>query len=134
LTNLGYAAPISLVSAIFEGLHPDVAAVPTPAPGEDPAVTARVREWLARFERGDIDRAQLAPNMDALLTPAAIAGIKANFAPLGEPTSLIYTGTTNVPGSAISAYRATFGSMTMQITIGITPEGKIAGYRIRSTL
>jgi hypothetical protein len=46
----------------------------------------------------------------------------------------VYTGTTNVSGVAISAYRATFASVTMQITIGITPDGKIAGYLVKPAL
>jgi CubicO group peptidase (beta-lactamase class C family) len=98
LTNLGYAAPISLVPALFAGLHPDVAAAPTPAPGEDPALTARVREWLGRFERGDIDRAQLAPQMDAFLTPDEVAAVKASFASLGEPASLCTPARPTYPG------------------------------------
>jgi hypothetical protein len=134
LTNLGYATPVSIASAIFAALHPDVHVAATPAPGEDPAVTARAREWFDRFATGRIDRTQLAPQMDALLTPELIAGAKASFAPLGEPVSFVYSGSSTVDGFAVTTYVATFASVTMKVTMSLTADGKIGGYLVRRLL
>ncbi len=133
LTNLGFAEPARIVTAIFNALHPDaVPLAPTPAPGEDAAITARVREWFHRFQTGDVDRTQLAPQMQSLLTPDVIAQTKTMFTALGEPQHLTFIGTTAAPGDlTVYRYAAAFGSAQTLMTITLTADGKIAGFRVQ---
>jgi len=131
LANLANSAPESLVDAVFASLHPDVArALTTPAGGEDAAVTARVREWLHRFETGDIDRAQLTPSMSSALTDELVARTKVQFGSLGEPTSLVYRSKAARDGATTYAYSATFPTGSFSITISVVAGGKIAGYLV----
>ena len=134
LTNLGYAAPITIATAIFAQLHPDDAiAAATPAPNEDAAITARAREWFRRFETGDIDAAQLNATMRAGLTAETVATIKTQFSPLGEPTRFVNTGSAAAPGNlVVYTYAATVaGGTSLRITMTLDAEGKIAGYFVK---
>lgn len=120
------AAPESTAMRVFEALEPG-AAVATSAAGEDPAVTARLRDWIKRLESGNFDRSQLAPQMSAHFTPALVAEIKTEMAPLGAPQQLIYTGKTVTPRGTIYAYRAVFAAATFNLHIAIDAQGKISG-------
>jgi hypothetical protein len=121
----------SSVSDIFAKTHPDVAAaLDAVVPGEDPAVTARAKEWLHRFETDDIDRSQLTATMSTLLTPELTAELQRQFAPLGVPQSLSYRGKVTSGTSTIYRYLATYPTGTFVILIGIDTSGKISGYRL----
>lgn len=93
-------------------------------------MTARVREWLHRFETGDIDRAQLTPSMSSALTDELVARTKVQFASLGEPTSLVYRSKAERDGATTYAYSATFPTGSFSITISVVAGGKIAGYLV----
>lgn len=123
------AAPQATAQRIFEAIVPSAAAVATP--GEDPAVTARVREWINRFETGNIDRSQLDSKMSALLTPQLVDQVKAQFGPLGAPQQLVYRGKTMSEGSPLYTYRAVFAATTLTVFIAINGAGKISGFLFR---
>jgi hypothetical protein len=114
--------------ALFAATHPDAAPPVESAAGEVAAVRARVREWLHRFETGDIDRSQLTAAMTKSLTPDIVDGAKTQLGPLGEPQSLLYRGVTNESGSTVYHYRATFAQGTFDITMAVDAAGKIGGY------
>ncbi len=114
--------------ALFAATHPDAPPPVESAAGEVAAVRARVREWLHRFETGDIDRSQLTAAMTKSLTPDIVDGAKAQLGPLGEPQSLLYRGVTNDGGSTVYHYRATFTQGTFDITMAVDATGKIGGY------
>jgi len=121
----------SAVSDIFTKTHADVlASLEAVVPGEDPAVTARAKEWLHRFETDDIDRSQLTATMSTALTPELTAAAQRQFAPLGVPQSLSFRGKLEDGTSTIYRYLATFPAGTFVILIGIDTNGKISGYRL----
>jgi CubicO group peptidase (beta-lactamase class C family) len=119
------------VSDIFAKTHADVAASLTAVvPGEDPAITARAKEWLHRFETDDIDRSQLTETMSTALTPEVAAQLQHQFAPLGVPPSLSFRGKLEDGTSTIYRYLAAFPTGSFIILIGIDTNGKISGYRL----
>jgi hypothetical protein len=121
----------SAVSDIFAKTHADVAAsLSAVVPGEDPAITARAKEWLHRFETNDIDRSQLTQTMSTALTPELTAQAQLQFAPLGMPQSLSFRGKLEDGTSTIYRYLAKFSAGTFVILIGIDTNGKISGYRL----
>jgi CubicO group peptidase (beta-lactamase class C family) len=129
LTNLGEAAPVNVVGEIFSKLVPE--ALPTAAPAEDPAITARVREWLRRLQTGDIDRSQLGPAMSALLTPDKVRAIQLQVGALGQPLQLIYAGSTPIAADQkVYRYNATFAAGRFRIAMTLAATGAISGYFI----
>ena len=120
------AAPESTAMRVFEALEPS-AAVATSAAGEDPAVTARLRDWVGRLESGNLDRSQLTPRMSAHLSPSMVAEIKTEMAPLGAPQQLLYVSKSVTPRGTIYTYRAVFAAATFNLHIAIDTQGKIGG-------
>lgn len=121
------APPESTAQRIFEAFTP---ATFVAAAGEDPAVTARIRDWIGRFESGNIDRAQLDTQMNKLVTPQLVEQVKMQLGPLGAPQSLVFLGKTNAAGSTIYRYRADFSAVSFTIVMGVNASGKISGFRL----
>jgi hypothetical protein len=107
-------------------------AAPSPAPGEQPAITARVKDWWNRLETGTVDPAQLDPTFARALTPAMIAQIKAGIAEAGgSPTEWVYTGSQPFPGGTLYHYWIRLNGNPRTFTVGITTDGKIAGSNLQ---
>jgi hypothetical protein len=102
---LGTAAFIALAFACVGSIRPALAATaaspmpaasasssasasPAPGPTVDPAITAKAKEWLHRFQTGDIDRAQLEPSMSTALTADVVKQLKDELAPLATRSRL----------------------------------------------
>ena len=115
---------------LFAATHPDAAAPTAAATGEQPAITARVRDWLHRFEAGDVDRSQLSRAMAKRLTPDFVERTRGQLAPLGDPESLVFRGATPLGDGASYRYTATFAQGTFDIVMTIDAAGKIAGFVI----
>jgi hypothetical protein len=115
------------------------AASPSPAPvpasasasasasGEDPAITARAKDWWHRLQSGTVDLSQVDPPFARLLTPDFLASIKASLAGQGAPTDWRYLGSENVAGAVIYKYRFRLGGVEHVWSVGLSPDGKIAG-------
>ena len=133
LANAASPGVENLARDAFAALHDDVApanATLTPAPGEDPAVTARVREMLRQFQTGDVDRSALNATALKSMTPDVLAGARDTLASLGSPQALIFRGKSPAGDATAYAYRAQFASTTLAIVMTLDATGKIAGYRI----
>jgi CubicO group peptidase (beta-lactamase class C family) len=102
------------------------ATVPSPAPGEDPAITARAKDWYHRLQTGTVDLSQATPAFAQRLTPDLLAQIHAGMAGSPEPTDWVYLGARNVPGITISTYWIRIDGAVHTWSIGLTPDGKIA--------
>ncbi len=121
------ATPESTAQRVFEAFQPGALAS---ASGEDPAVTARVRDWLNRLETGNIDRSQLDATMNAKLTPQLVTAVKQQISILGTPQRLVYLGKTNANGVTVYDYRAVFSAVSFTLRFGVDRAGKIAGLRL----
>lgn len=126
--GVGIVPAESTATRIFETFAP--AQTLTAAAGEDPAITARVRDWLNRFETGNIDRSQLDVKMNSLLTPQVVNEVKGQLGALDAPQQLVYLGKKTAAGSTIYTYRAVFSAVTFNLYVGVNAAGKISGFLI----
>jgi hypothetical protein len=103
------------------------AASPTaaPNPSTDAAVTARAREWIGRFQSGDIDRSQLTSDLSATLDKTAVAQIK-SVLPKGTPSAVYIVNKDSASGNNLYIFNVTWPDGTLQFSFGITAGGKIA--------
>ncbi len=125
------ASSLQAVSAQTSGARPVAAVQAAPAAQpmmpENPTVTRRAMEWFNRFQSSDIDRAQLDSDIDAKLTPAVIAGMKRQLAPLGPATGIGYGGARMVKGNYVYRYVVVFSVGAIQEFMSVDKQGKIAG-------
>ncbi len=130
LTNLAYIVPQNIGTHVYKALHPEL--VPTAAAGEDPAVTARAREWYGRFRTGNIDRSQLGNQMLAPVNPDMLATFKLGIAPVGDLERLIFIGSSPTAGDmTVYAYYGEFTGQDMRVFIILDSQRKIQGYAVR---
>jgi hypothetical protein len=109
---------------------PEVSAVP--APTVDPGITARAKEWLHRFQTGDIDHSQLSAQVNAALTPDIVKQVSGQLAPLGDPQTFVIQGQQSLGDGAIAyVYHVTFKSSAINEVFELDKDGKIAGIRFQ---
>jgi hypothetical protein len=96
-----------------------------PDPASDAAVTKRAREWISRFQTGDIDRTQLTSDLSATLDKTAIAQIK-SVLPKGTPSSVYIVTKDSASGNNLYIFDVTWPEGILQFSFGITAGGKIA--------
>ncbi len=107
--------------------HVAPAAASQPFVPENPAVTRRALDWVGRFQTTNIDRTQLSPVINEKLTPAVLAAMKRQLAPLGTPTGIAYGGARNIKGDYVYRYVVVFPIGAIQEFMSIDATGKIAG-------
>jgi hypothetical protein len=109
-------------------------ATPTPGParGSDAEATQRAREWIARFQSGDIDRSQLTSDFSATLDKTAVAQIQSAL-PKGQPQSVVINYKDSASGNTAYVFAVTWPEGTLSFTLGITASGKIASAYFRQT-
>ena len=117
--------PEQMASRVIDGYFPPLAG------REDPAITARAKDWWTQLQTGQVDRSHLTPTFAALLTPAFLAQIKGTLAALGTPSAWTFTGSRTVPGVVIYSYRIRVADGEHTLDIGLTPDGRIAGSQLR---
>jgi cellulase/cellobiase CelA1 len=96
-----------------------------PDPNSDAAVTHRAREWIGRFQTGDIDRSQLTSDLSATLDKTAVAQIK-SVLPKGPPSAVYIVNKDSASGNNLYIFNVTWPDGTLQFSFGITAGGKIA--------
>lgn len=111
---------------------PSATAKPTPPPGSDAAVKARAREWIGRFQTGDIDRSQLTPAFSQALDSTAVGEIK-SVLPKGPPLSIQLASTSSDSEQNYYIYIVTWKEGSLSFSFGLTPGGKIGTAFFRAT-
>ena len=117
--------PEQMASRVIDAYFPPLAA------REDPAITARAKDWWNQLQTGHVDLTQTTPTFAARLTPAFLAQIKDMLASLGTPTGWTFTGSRTVPGVVIYSYRIHIAGVEHIWDVGLTPDGKIAGSQLK---
>ena len=130
LASLRGALVATQASALAQTASPSPAASASPAPAEDPAITARAKDWLHRLETNDIDRAQLSAEMSDFLTPDRAKQLAAKIGVLGDPTSFTLLSQQTMDGYTVYMYRAVFKGGIFKETFALDSAGKIAGLRL----
>jgi hypothetical protein len=95
--------------------------------GVDPHIEAKAKEWFFRFQRGDIDRAQLNEQVNATLTTEMIRAESAKLRPLGAPASFAFVSSEPVHGAMGYDFLLDFGRTRIVESIAFDSDGKIAG-------
>ncbi len=130
------SVPERIVTQVLELYDPAATAqigAPMSAAGEDPAVTARAKDWLRQLQTGTVDLAYVDAPFARILTPDVLANIKAGLAGAGEPTDWVYLGAQRVAGAVISSYGIRLGGEPHTWSVGLTSDGKIAGSLMKET-
>jgi D-alanyl-D-alanine carboxypeptidase len=121
----------SVAAAYGIGAPPAPVAIATVAPGDDPAVDARVRVFWNQLASGDVDRSALTSDFSALLTSDYLSQVRAGIELLGELRSFTFVGTRQAENVTIYRYALAFaGGVEHEWDVAITPAGKIAGSRL----
>ena len=94
---------------------------------EDPRMTAIAKDWFHRLQSGTVDLSKVAPAFAQRLTPDFLSQIHESLAGAPDPTDWVYLGSHAVPGAVIYRYSITWAGATHTWSVGVTPEGKIAG-------
>lgn len=130
LQNSSAASPDLVSGEVFSALNPQLAASENrPAPGEDPAITARAKEMWRQFSTAKLDRSMLTAGMNKLLSPQVLAGADEQLKPLRAPQTWLYRGKKSSAGLDAYEYLVTFGSgVKLNVTMTLDRGGKIAGY------
>jgi hypothetical protein len=100
--------------------------------GVDPQIEAKAKEWFFRFQRGDIDRAQLNAQVNAALTTEMIRAESAKLRPLGAPASFAFVSSEPVHGVMGYDFLLDFGNTRIIESIAFDSDGKIAGIDFRT--
>lgn len=129
LTNSTALPPWNIAHAVLHVLMP----LPTQnsAKGEDPAITARVRQAVGWAQTGKFDRSQLTAQMNAALTPAMVAQVAQSLQALGQLKSLTYKGKRAASGHTVYVYAAQFASGSLNVFYTLNAQGKISGFLLR---
>jgi D-alanyl-D-alanine carboxypeptidase len=106
------------------------AAASSPAPGEDPAITARAEEWWHRLRSGTVDLSQVDTQFARSLTPELLASVEASLAG-SEPAEWTYLGSQSVSGAVYYRYRIRVDGVEHVWSVGLTADKKIAGSRLQ---
>jgi hypothetical protein len=98
-------------------------AEPPPA-GSDAAAATRAREWISRFQSGNIDRSQLTPAFNTTLDAATIAAIKGGL-PTGDPIGMSLSQKGVSGNVSWYIYIVSWKQGDLSFSFGITSDGKI---------
>ncbi|HEY5339531.1 MAG TPA: serine hydrolase domain-containing protein [Candidatus Aquilonibacter sp.] len=125
LSNDSSAASYTLANRIFEDLYPAIAAeAAKPAPGEEPAFTARVKAVYASVLAGKLDREKFDAPANAALTDAVVAGTSERFKLLGPPLWYSFRGCAMQGTTHVCRYLVAFSHIHEILTVGTDPQGK----------
>jgi len=133
---MNFKAAIFSISIAISATIPALAQTPTasPAPAaaaEDPAITARAKDWLHRLQTGDIDRTQLDAKMNALLTADMARQGASMFGAWGDPVAFTYVGKqTILTDNTAYVYHVTFKAHVCNEIFVLDKDGKISGLRL----
>ena len=93
-------------------------------------MTALARKIYGQMRAGKIDPSLLTDQMNAGMTPAALAQVKPVFDQLGDPTKLTVEKREAIAQGTVYQYLAEFPSAQLHVVIVIDKDGKVAGYRV----
>jgi hypothetical protein len=121
----------AIVKGIFRAMYPptaaQLAAELQSAPGEDPAITARMRDAYAQTVSKKLDRSQYTAATNAALTDALVSQVGTQLASLGTPTAFVYLSKIAANGSTAYVYRVVAPGGNLRMTLSLNADGKIDG-------
>jgi len=107
-------------------------ALPTAAPDEDTAITARARTEFLSLQQGKIDRTHYSKAASDALTDTMLAQVAPQLQAAGDIKNLIYRGKTVATNNdIIYQYTLVLTSFTATMVFTLTPDDKIDGINLR---
>jgi D-alanyl-D-alanine carboxypeptidase len=97
------------------------------APGEDPAITERLRTFFTALQNGRVDRAAVSDQMNAQLTAENLGAVAAQLDVLGTLQTLVYRSKDDQLLGTVYHYTGVFSKQTTPMTFSIDKNDKIAG-------
>jgi len=82
------------------------------------------------LQKGQIDRALLAPNLSDYFSEQALADFKDSLGPLGEPLTFRQTGEMLRGGMTYRGYRVVYPTRRLNISTYTYPDGKLEQYLV----
>ncbi len=123
LTNSADEQVRLIANAVFAVLHPAPARA-TPAPGEDPKVTALLKEWIHRLQTDDIDASQLSPQASS----ADLTENEQILRKFGALMAAIYRGKAVDKTETHYRYTLQFKGASLLMVMALDTDGKIASF------
>ena len=100
----------------------------TPPPTtEDPQVVFAIKQEIARFQLGRVDRVLYSRELNAVLTPEKVASFAKQVAPLGDPIRFVWRATFAQGPDIGYQYAITCEHGTVLMTYVLAPGGKEDG-------
>lgn len=99
---------------------------------QDAQKVAQARAWLERFLHGEVDYAQVTPDLALTLPSYRIAQLKQDGAIVGEPLDFQPASVDRRPPLTINRYRVRFRSGLAEFIFSINDSGKVAGFSLQA--
>ena len=123
-TPVASAAPSSAASAADS-------ASPVPQV-DDTSAEARAKEWLARLQKGQLDRTQLTSDLSAGLQEATVQALAKQLSPLGTPQKIVLEKKQQVAGITTWIFLVSWPDQVLDYTFGVeNGTGKISALYLR---
>jgi D-alanyl-D-alanine carboxypeptidase len=118
-----------LTTVAFEALFPEIAAAALrPSPGEDPAVTLRVKALFEQIQSGREDYAAMAPHLADKLKGGLASTFASEFSSYGPPSAAVFRGQRAEPDKHWFDYVMHFGpGVSLKFSVAYGTGGDIAG-------
>jgi CubicO group peptidase (beta-lactamase class C family) len=94
----------------------------------DAAASALARKVYDGLMQGAIDSSLFTPNAQGFFSSEALADLKASLGPLGAPGDFTATGSSLRGGLRIRGFRIRAGSVNLNLTMMLRPDGRIEQY------
>ncbi|MBU2047436.1 MULTISPECIES: serine hydrolase domain-containing protein [Stenotrophomonas] len=133
-TNLGDKKPeagVTMTNLVFAALHPDiVAAWERPVAGEVAAVRDSAKASFRQLQNGT-DYSAFSDDLRGKLAAGIGAGLMSSVGPYGEPTDMVFKGTSQGEKGTLYSYVAEFGpGAFVGYTVRLDETGHVAGFAI----
>lgn len=117
-----------LTTAIFEDIHPEIAAAARkPAAGEQAGITATARAVFVQLQTGKEDPSQFTAKLDGKMKAGLSARLAKEFSPYGAPSAFVFKGQRADGALKWYDYTIRFGPGSMlKYGIGVDDAGKVA--------
>ncbi len=123
LTNTANEQANLIAGAAFEALHPAIAAeTRRVAYGENPRITALVREWIGRLQNGNVDVSKI----DAQFARDGVPADENVLKPFGAPTAIVYKKNNADRFGAHYLYLVDFRGASFLVAMSLEQNGKIS--------
>ncbi len=93
-------------------------------------IDAKVKALFLGLQKGELDRRQLAPNLDDYFTTTTVKDFGDSLGPLGTPYLFQRRAERDRGGMKFRSYRIAFDTKTVSLTVYVLPDGKLEQFLV----